>query len=192
MALCHAAGVIGHVFIRPPIGQAEFLTQGFPLSVTNDANKNLPIGCVKHVINGPGRNAFWHRRGRGAGNGSLRDMLANQKGSCFIKRGPHIRALASILARQQGRQNADHAKQRARYIDHRSACAQRAATWARHIGKAPHHLCDLIERGAVFVGAREKSLAGLINNVWLNFADGFISKAQFVKRPIAEIFNHYI
>ena len=56
------------------------------------------------------------------------------------------------------RQDADHPEHAPGDVDHRGARAQRPTGRSGHIGQAPHHLGDLVQRRAVLIGTGEKPL----------------------------------
>ena len=90
------------------------------------------------------------------------------------------------------RQDGDDAEHTARHIDHRGPGAQRPSGWPGHVGKAAHHLGDLVERGTVLIRTAEKALFGAIDQARIIHRERVVAEPQTIHRTVAEVLHHDI
>lgn len=77
-------------------------------------------------------------------------------------------------------------------VDHRGIRAQRLAGRSGHVGEAGHVLRDLVERGAMLVGAGEKSLQHALDQPRVERMRLLPAEAKPVHRAGAEILDQHV
>src|SRR6185437_9507357 len=98
------------------------------------------------------------------------------------KRGLHPLALAGSLALQQRGEDAERAEQPRREVGDGNPDPHRAAAWrAGHRHQPAHALCDLIEAGALVIGAvLAETRAAAVDDPRIDLADALIVDAELV------------
>ena len=95
----------------------------------------------------------------------------------------------ALLERGKYTDNPEHAPG---HVNHAGPGAQRTTRRAGHVGEPAHHLRDLVERGALLVGPRQKTLFGAIDEAWICYGKRAVAQTQPVERTGAEVFHQNV
>ena len=122
----------------------------------------------------------------------LRHVLADQEGRAFKQGAVNPLPAAGAAAHFQGRQDADDAEHAAYHVDHRCAGAQRLSRRTGHICQSAHHLGDLVQRGALLVGAGKKAPGGVIQQPGVVLRQIIVTVTGLVHGAGPEILDKYV
>ena len=170
--------------------EAEAVAHDAPLGVGDDADEDLAaIGAVEDVVDGPGGAADAHG-GRGlAGDGGLGHVLGDEDGVGLEQADLDVAAGAGAVAFLDGGEDAECGEGAAQDVVDAGAGAHGFAGETGHVGEAAHHLHDLVEGDAVFVGAGEEALAAAVDEAWVGGFQGAVGQAELVEGAGAEVLD---
>jgi hypothetical protein len=96
------------------------------------------------------------------------------------------------MAFLQRGEHADHPEHAPGHIDNARARTQGTARRPGHVSEAPHHLRDLVQCGALFIGAGQEALLGTIDQARIGGGAGVVIQPQPVERAGAEVLHQHV
>ena len=106
-------------------------------------------------------------------------MLGHQKHVVLEQCTLHLLALPGLRPLRQSRHGADGTEHAAHDVVHAGTGAQRVAGAAGHIGQAAHHLHHFVQRGAVVIGAGQKTFVADVNQARVQGFQTDVVQPQF-------------